>query len=84
MTFSLAYNECKLHKTIDLEINFDFLEKGQGIVFFYHILCLFFQEKCFSYYILINDQISLCNCLYSLRNWVICVLQMLVNQAVTS
>ena len=40
-------------------LNFDFLEKGRK-----------FQENCFSYCILLTDQISLLGCcLYSLRYW---------------
>ena len=45
---------------------------------------MIFQEKCFPYYILITDQMSLSDCLYFLRFWAICVLQLLVNQDVTS
>ena len=36
-----------------------------------------FQEKCFSSYILLTDQISLPNRLYFSRYWAICVLQLL-------
>ena len=43
-----------------------------------------FQEKCFSSYILLTDQMSLFDCLYFLRYRVICVLQLFVNQVVTS
>ena len=35
-----------------------------------------FIEKCFSWYILLGDQILLSNCLYFLRYWAICVLQL--------
>ena len=52
--------------------------------FLHHILCLIFQEKCFSCYILFTDQISLSDCLYFLEYWAICVLQLFVSQAVTS
>ena len=38
-----------------------------------HILCMIFQEKCFSSYILLTGQMSLSHCLYFLRYWVICV-----------
>ena len=59
-------------------LNFDFLEKGLRIVsplyFVYD-----FQEKCFSRYILLTDQISLPECPYFLRYWSICVLQLFVN-----
>ena len=64
-------------------VNFNFPEKGLGLVF-HHILWMIFQEKCFSCYILLTDQISLSDYLYLLRYWAICVLQLLVNQVVTS
>ena len=52
--------------------------------FFQHMLCMIFQQKCFSCYILLTDQISLPGCLYFLRYWAICVLQLFVNQVMTS
>ena len=52
--------------------------------FLHHILCVIFQEKCFSCYILLTDKIPFPDCLYFLRYWSICVLQLLVNQVVTS
>ena len=52
--------------------------------FLYHILCMIFQGKCFSYYILLTDQILLSDCLYFLRYWAISVLQLFVFQVVTS
>ena len=52
--------------------------------FLHHIFCMIFQEKCFSCYVLLTDQISLFDCLYLSRYWPICVLQLLANQAVTS
>ena len=51
-------------------------------LFFYHILCMIFQQKCSSCYILLTDQISLPGCLYFLRCCAICVLQLFVNQVV--
>ena len=52
-------------------LNFDFIEKGLGVVsppnFVYD-----FQEKCFSCYILLTDQILLSDCLYFLRRYVYC------------
>ena len=42
------------------------------------------QEKSFSCYILLTDQISLPDCLYFSRYRAICVLQLLVNQAAMS
>ena len=52
--------------------------------FLQHILCMIFQHKCPSCYILLTDQTSLPGCLYFLRYWVICVLQLFVIQVVTS
>ena len=45
---------------------------------------MIFQEKCFSYYILLIDQISLSDCLYFSKHWPICVLIWFPNQAVMS
>ena len=56
-------------------LNFDFLDKDLGIV-------SPAQQKCSSCYILLTDQISLPGCLYFLRYWVTCVLQLFVNQVV--
>ena len=36
--------------------------------------CMIFQEKCFSCYILLTDQVPLPKCLYFLSFWSICVL----------
>ena len=64
-------------------LNFDF-QKRIWDQFFHHILCMVFQEKCFSFYILLTDQISLSDYLSFLRYWAKCVLQLFVNQVVTS
>ena len=64
-------------------LNFDFLDKGLGIVSLPHFVYIF-QQKCPSCYILLTDQISLSGCLYFLRYWATCVLQLFVNQVVTS
>ena len=48
-------------------LNFDFLKKVLEY-FLHHILCMIFQEKCFSSYMLLADQISLPDCLYFLRD----------------
>ena len=64
-------------------LNFDFLDKGLGIVspaHFEHD----FSTKCSSCYILLTSQISLHGCLYFLRYWAMYVLQLFVNQVVTS
>ena len=55
-------------------LNFDFLEKRLGVV-----LRRIFQEKYISCYALVTDQISLLDCLYLLKYWSICVLQLFVN-----
>ena len=58
-------------------LNFDFLEKGLGIVsppyFMYG-----FQEKCFSYYVLLTGQIYLPDYLQFLKYWAKCVLHFCV------
>ena len=65
-----------------LTINFS--EKGLGPVFPTKIFCMVIQEKYFSCYILLIDQISLSDRLYFSRYWAMCVLQLLVKQVVTS
>ena len=58
--------------------NFDFLDKGLGIVSPAHFVYDFLIKT-----FLMTDQISLPGCLYFLRYWAICVLQLFVNQVVT-
>ena len=61
-------------------LNFDFLEKGLGIVsatYFVHD----FSRKIF--HVILTDQISLSDYLYFLKYWSICVLQLFVNLVVT-
>ena len=53
-------------------LNFDFLEKGLGIVFPPHFV-YDFSRKYLSFYALLIDQIALSDCLYFLRYWSICV-----------
>ena len=60
--------------------NFNFPEKGLGLVSPPHFV-YDFSKKCFSCYILLTDQISLCDCFYFSRYLAICVLQLFVNQA---
>ena len=74
---------CIKLQTIDPEIcsNLNFQKRIQ---FFHHILSMIFQEKCFSCYILLTDQILLPDCLYFLKYWLIFVLQLFFNQVVTS
>ena len=64
-------------------LNFDTLDEGLGIVSPVHFV-YDFQQKCFSCYILLTDQILLSGCFYFLRHWAICAWQLLVNQVVTS
>ena len=59
-------------------LNFNFSEKGLGLVSPPNF------GNDFSCYILLTDQILLSDCLYFLRYWAICALQLFVNQAVTS
>ena len=42
--------------------------------------CIIFEEKYFSSYILLLVRISLSGCLYFVRYWAICVLQLYINQ----
>ena len=64
-------------------LNINFSENGLGLVSLPHFV-YDFPKKCFSCYILLTDQISLSDGLYFSRYWAICVLQLFVNQAVTS
>ena len=49
-----------------------------------HTFCMIFEEKYFSFYILVTDQISLHDCLYFVRYWAISVLQLFINHVMTS
>ena len=64
-------------------LNFDFSEKGLGLALPPHFM-YDYSRKCFTCYILLTHQISLPDCFYFLRYWSICVLQLFVNQFVTS
>ena len=64
-------------------LNFNFPEKGPGLVCPTYFVNNF-REECFSYDILLSDQILLSYCLYFSRYWTICVLQLFVKQAVSS
>ena len=59
-------------------------KKRSGTSLFCLIFCIIFIEKYFSFHILLIDQVSLSGCFYFLRYWAICVLQLFVNQIVTS
>ena len=64
-------------------LNFIFLKKGLGIVSPPHFVYDFSRKMFLKLYSL-TDQIPLPDCLYFLRYWSICMLQLLVNQVVTS
>ena len=64
-------------------LNFDFLDKGLGIVSPAHFV-YDFSTKMFLMLNSINCQILFPGCLYYLGYWAICVLQLFVNQVVTS
>ena len=66
-------------------LNFNFSEKGLGLVSPPHFANDFSRKMFLILHInLLTDQISLSDCFYILRYWAICVLQLIVNQAVTS
>ena len=64
-------------------LNFGFLDKGLGIIFPAHFVYDFSKKKGSSCYVVSTDQISLSGFLYFLRYWVICILQLFINQIVT-
>ena len=84
-TWHTIKTSCIKLQAIDLEIcsTLSFQKRVQE-QFLYHILCMIFQQKCFSCYILLTEQISLSNYVYFLRYWTIYVLQLFVNQGVAS
>ena len=64
-------------------LSFEVLGKHPGIVSPPYVV-YDFQEKCFSCYILLTDQISLSDCRYVLIYWAICALHFFISQVVTS
>ena len=82
---NLAYNKNELHETLDCwfrdMLNFDFLEKGLGIVYQQHFV-IDFSRNMFSWYILLKEQIPLFDYLYPSKYCAIYVLQLFVSQAV--
>ena len=64
-------------------LNLIFSGKDFGLVSPQYFMHDFFR-KYLSFYILLTDQISLPDCLYFSKYWVIGVLKMFVNQAVAS
>ena len=79
IALSLVYNKAKLYKTLDYwsrdMLNFDFWERGLGIVFPPHFV-YDFLIKIFLKLYSVNRPISLAGCLYFLKFWAICVLQL--------
>ena len=55
-------------------LNFNFADKGKVLVFPLYFV-YDFSRKCFSGYILLTDQMSLSDCLYFPKYWVIYVWQ---------
>ena len=87
IALNLACNKDKLYKTLDFDpgiCSILIFQKRVWDQFLHHNLRMIFQEKYFSCYILLTYQISFSNCLYFSRYWAICVLQLFVNQTVTS
>ena len=91
-SLNLSYNRNKLYKLLETKLwtiypeicSILIFQKRVWDLFLYFILCMIFQEKCFSCYILLNDQISMSDSLYFSRYWTICVSQLFVNLVVTS
>ena len=68
-------------------LNFNFLERGLGLASPPHFVYDFSRKMfltLYSIYILLTDQISFSDCLYFWRYWAMCILQLFVNQTVTS
>ena len=59
------------------------VHEGLGIASSSHFV-YDFSKTCFSCYIVLSDQIPLPDCLYFLRYWSICALQLFFSQVVTS
>ena len=77
LNLNLRYDKNKLYGNLDYWsrdlLNFSFLEKGLGIVFPSHFMYDFSTKT--SCYVLVADQISLSDCLYFLRYWVLSLAQ---------
>ena len=54
-------------------LNFDFLDKGLGIVSPARFVYDFSTKMLFMLYSILTDQISLPGCLYVLRYWTMCI-----------
>ena len=78
------YIETKLHTTWVYLIESLFKSQNRPETSLPPIVCMIFKEKYFSCYILLTDQTELSGSFYFVRYWAICVLQLFVNQVVTS
>ena len=76
MALNLSYNKSKLYKTLDYwsrdMFNFNFLEKGMGLVSLPHFVHDF-SKKWFSWYIQLTDQILLSDSFTSWGNMCITI-----------
>ena len=71
-TWHTIKTNCIKPQTIDPEIySTFFFQKWVWEQLLHHILCMIFQEKCFSCYIQLIDQISLYDCPYFSKYWAI-------------
>ena len=64
-------------------LKFDCLENGLGIVSPPHFVYDFSRKIFIILYSFLNDQILWSDCLYFMKYWEMCVLQLFVNQFVT-
>ena len=74
LTCHIIKTNCIKLQTIDPAIEISsilILQERFWEQFLNHILCIIFQEKFLSCYILLTDQISQCDCLYFLRYWAV-------------
>ena len=78
----LKYIESKLQTTWFYLISSVFWKTGLELASLPHF-CMIFEEKYFSCYILLTDQISLSGCINFVRYWTVRVLQLFFNQVVT-
>ena len=83
----MACNKNKMYKTLDYSsrdmLNFNFLEKGPGLVSPPHLEYDFLGKLFLIVSYLLTDQMSLSDGLYFSKYWAICVSQLFINQAVT-
>ena len=88
ISLKLAYIKNKMFKTLHTVLiqryaQFWFFINGSGNSFFTTFYAWFFNKN-IPHVILSSNQISLSDCLYFLRYWAICILQLFINQVITS